>query len=73
MTTAATADFVTSANELAELPDAIRQWIHQILTTPNLDVMVAAGGPVEVRLFANRGSSRKQPVIVLNNGAGDVR
>lgn len=47
---------------------AIRDWVSQIMATPIILDAVVAGGQVEVRLFANNGEVRKEPIILLNAG-----
>lgn len=49
----------------------ITEWVRQ-LATPLIEEAIAEGGQVEVRLFANKGQVRKDPVIVLNAGPSSM-
>lgn len=58
-----------------DLPPVLRAWLEQLLS-PDLIALIGstsiANSSIDVRLSANRGRVRRQPVITLNGGTSDM-
>lgn len=56
----------------SEVNPVIQAWVRQILSPTFVRMLeVVADGQIEIRLFANRGKVRKEPVIILNAGPSE--
>lgn len=50
----------------SEVPDHVQAWVKQLLDAD--PGVLSHDGQIEIRLYANHGKVRKQPMIVLNGG-----
>lgn len=58
---------MTTSN-LADVPEHVQAWVRQLLDMDPGVLKAGEDGQIEVRLYANRGKVRKQPMVVLNGG-----
>lgn len=57
--------------DLSTVPPVIAAWIKQLLND-EVQTLAQRDGQVEIRLYANRGQTRKHPMICLNAGPSQM-
>lgn len=56
-----------------EIPAVLQAFIRQLLDPEVVELVRVAGNrPVEIRLYANRGNVRRQPMLLLNGGSVEL-
>lgn len=52
--------------------EVILAWVSQLLSAEVVSLVEGREGQIEIRLFANRGKVRKNPMILLNAGPQEM-